>query len=46
MKPAKKKLTFFPYIGGKHHLAKLIVELIPEHEIDVDSAVGNRSSVV
>jgi DNA adenine methylase len=40
MKPAKKKLTFFPYIGGKHFLAKLIVELIPEHEIYVEPFVG------
>lgn len=40
MKPAKKKLTFFPYIGGKHHLAKLIVELIPEHEIYVEPFAG------
>jgi len=40
MKPAEKKLTFFPYIGGKHYLAKLIVELIPEHEIYVEPFVG------
>ena len=39
MKPAKK-LTFFPYIGGKHYLAKLIVELIPEHEIYVEPFAG------
>jgi DNA adenine methylase len=40
MKLAKKKLTFFRYIGGKHHLAKLIVELIPEHEVYVEPFVG------
>lgn len=40
MKPIKKKLTFFPYIGGKHRLAKLIVELIPEHEIYVEPFTG------
>jgi DNA adenine methylase len=40
MKPVKKKLTFFPYIGGKHFLAKLIVELIPEHEIYVEPFTG------
>jgi DNA adenine methylase len=40
MKLAKKKLTFFPYIGGKHRLAKFIVELIPEHEIYVEPFVG------
>ncbi len=40
MKPAKRKLTFFRYIGGKHRLAKLIVELIPEHEIYVEPFVG------
>jgi DNA adenine methylase len=40
MKLAKKKLTFFRYIGGKHFLAKLIVELIPEHEIYVEPFLG------
>jgi len=40
MKSAKKKLTFFRCIGGKHWLAKLIVELIPEHEIYVEPFVG------
>jgi DNA adenine methylase len=40
MKLAKKKLTFFAYIGVKHRLAKLIVELIPEHEIYVEPFVG------
>lgn len=40
MKQAEKKLTFFPYIGGKHLLAKLIVELIPEHEIYVEPLTG------
>jgi DNA adenine methylase len=40
MKLAKKKLTFFSYIGGKHYLAKLIVELIPEHEIYVEPFSG------
>jgi len=40
MKLAKKKLTFFQYIGGKHYLAKLIVELIPEHEVYVEPFVG------
>jgi len=40
MKRVKEKLTFFPYIGGKHRLAKFIVELIPEHEIYVEPFVG------
>ncbi len=40
MKPAEKKLTFFRYIGGKSILSKLIVELIPEHEIYVEPFVG------
>jgi DNA adenine methylase len=36
-----KKLSFFPYIGGKSFLADIIIKLIPEHKIYVEPFCGS-----
>lgn len=38
---SKKKLNFFPYIGGKGRLADTIIKLIPEHKIYVEPFGGS-----
>jgi len=35
-KPSRKKICFFPYIGGKFHLLKTLIPLIPPHEVYVE----------
>jgi DNA adenine methylase len=36
----KKPLCFFPYIGGKHLMSKVIVKLMPPHRIYVEPFAG------
>jgi len=35
-RPGRRKVCFFPYIGGKFHLLKTLVPLIPQHRIFVE----------
>ena len=36
----KKPITFFPYVGGKHLMSKVIVKLMPPHRIYVEPFAG------
>lgn len=38
---SKRKLSFFPYIGGKSYLTDTIIKLIPEHRIYVEPFGGS-----
>ena len=40
---ARKKVCFFPYIGGKFNLLKILIPLIPPHEIYVEVFGGAAS---
>ena len=37
----QKRLSFFPYQGGKHYLLPYILKIIPEHEIYVEPFGGS-----